>query len=289
MLTRAQLLDLGSTPREISQALATKRLHVVHRGIYALGRPELSREGRWMAAVLACGPGALLSHGSAAALWGIGDYERGRPEVSVPSRSPRRRPGIRVYRRAGLSPADRAVRHGIPVTTPVCTVIDLAARLGPRHLEDLVNEAANQDRLNPEELRAALVPSPGRAGVPDLRDVLDRHTFRLTRSRLERLFLALAREAGLPTPQTRVHLNGFEVDFYFEELGLVVETDGLRYHRTPGQQARDRVRDQAHLAAGLTPLRFTHAQVRYDAAHVRGVLRTMARRRSVNTSLPDVG
>ena len=99
--------------------------------------------------------------------------------------------------------------------------------------------------------------------------MLDRRTFRLTDSELERRFLPLARAAGLPVPLTRQRVNGFEVDFFWPDLGLVVETDGLRYHRTPAQQARDRLRDQAHTAAGLTPLRFTHAQVRFEPGHVR--------------------
>src|SRR5206468_7428217 len=113
--------------------------------------------------------------------------------------------------------------------------------------------------VDPDTLRAALDDMPGRPGVPVLRRVLDRHTFRLTDSELERRFLRIVRAAGLPPPQTGVVVNGFKVDFYWPELGLVVETDGLRYHRTPAQQSRERVRDQAHAAAGLTPLRFTRA------------------------------
>jgi very-short-patch-repair endonuclease len=110
-----------------------------------------------------------------------------------------------------------------------------------------------------------------------LRTVLDQRTFVLTDSELERLFLPIARGAGLPRPVTGRHLNGFEVDFFWPDLGLVVETDGLRYHRTPAQQSRDRRRDQAHAAAGLTPLRFTHAQVRYEPGYVREVLTSVAR------------
>jgi very-short-patch-repair endonuclease len=102
--------------------------------------------------------------------------------------------------------------------------------------------------------------------------MLDRRTFRLTKEELERRFLPLAREAGLPMPLTGEWVNEFEVDFYWPQLGLVVETDGLRYHRTPAEQARDRLRDQAHTAAGLTQLRFTHGQVRYEPDHVRAVL-----------------
>ena len=111
-----------------------------------------------------------------------------------------------------------------------------------------------------------------------LRETLDRRTLVLTDSELERRFLPIARRAGLPPPQTQSMVNGFRVDFSWPELGLVVETDGLRYHRTPAQQAADRVRDQAHTAAGLTPLRFTHAQVAYAPGHVELTLRATAAR-----------
>ncbi len=122
----------------------------------------------------------------------------------------------------------------------------------------------------------------GSEGVAALRETLDRRTFVLTDSELERRFLPIARGAGLPPPETQRMVNGFRVDFYWHELGLVVETDGLRYHRTPAQQAADRVRDQAHTAAGLTPLRFTHAQVRYERRHVEETLRTISQRLRVN-------
>src|SRR5438874_1589461 len=116
----------------------------------------------------------------------------------------------------------------------------------------------------------------GRRGIRTLREVLDKHTFRLTRSELERLFLAIVRTAGLPIPLTQQWVNGFRVDFFWPELGLVVETDGLRYHRTATQQSKDRVRDQAHIAAGLTALRFTHAQVHREPEHVVDTLRSVA-------------
>jgi very-short-patch-repair endonuclease len=115
-------------------------------------------------------------------------------------------------------------------------------------------------------------------GVGILNSLLDRRVFRLTDSELERRFLQLVRFAGLPLPETGCVVNGFRVDFFWPDLGLIVETDGLRYHRTPGQQARDRQRDQVHTAAGLTTLRFTHAQVRFEPAEVREVLtRVVAR------------
>ncbi len=118
----------------------------------------------------------------------------------------------------------------------------------------------------------------GARGAAVLRRLLDRRTFRLTDSELEREFMRLVRRAGLPRPETGVRLNGFKVDFFWPALGLVVETDGLRYHRTPSQQARDRRRDQVHARAGLTPLRFTHAQVRFEPGGVACTLTDVAAR-----------
>jgi very-short-patch-repair endonuclease len=268
VITRQQLLDLGFSEKQIRQRIANRRLHPLWRGVYAVGRPEVSPEGRWLAALLACGPNALLSHGSAATLWGLGWYERGSIEVTLRQASVRRRPGIRVHRHPSISGADVATRRAIPVTSAVRTVIDLAPRLGAGGLETVINEGANLDLFSPNELRDAADAAGRHPGLPRLRRVLDRATFRLTRSELERRFLPLVRRAGLPVPETRVWLNNFEVDFFWPSLGLVVETDSLRFHRTAAQQARDRLRDQAHTAAGLTPLRFTHAQVHYEPRHV---------------------
>jgi very-short-patch-repair endonuclease len=230
-----------------------------------------------MAAVLACGPEATLSHTSAGAAWEIRPEERSPLEVSVPARLTRRRQGIVVHRRV-LTPGDVTRRHGIPVTAPACTLVDLAPRLSRRQLEAAINEADKLDLIDPERLRSALEGLAGRPGVPALRDTLDRRTFTLTASELERRFIPIARRAGLPKPLTGRYVSGFEVDFYWPDLGLVVETDGLRYHRTPAEQARDRMREQAHAAAGLTPLRFTRAQVVFDQGHVQHTLAAVARR-----------
>jgi very-short-patch-repair endonuclease len=175
-----------------------------------------------------------------------------------------------------LRDRDISRRAGIPLTGAVRTLVDLAAVSRPATIERLVNEADRLDLVDPETLRLSLRDHRGERGVARLRSVLDRRTFRATRSRLERWFLPLVERAGLPVPQTKQWLNGFEVDFHWPDLGLVVETDGLRYHRTPAQQARDKLRDQVHTAAGLTALRFTHDQVRYDPAHVVATLRATA-------------
>jgi very-short-patch-repair endonuclease len=167
--------------------------------------------------------------------------------------------------------------HGVPVTTPVCTLVDLATRLNADALEAAINEADKRDLIQAHALRAALKPFDNTAGVARIRSMLDRRTFTLTDSQLERRFLPVARRAGLSRPLTGAWVNGFKVDFYWPDLGLVVETDGLRYHRTPAQQARDRLRDQAHAAAGLTVLRFTHGQVAFDPAHVDRTLTAVVR------------
>lgn len=278
VITREQLLGLGFTPKAVHHRIATGRLHRVRQGVYAVGRPELTRHGYWMAAVLSCGPDALLSHESAAELWRIHVPRRGRVEVSVPAHRSRRPAGIVVHRRAVIDSDERSRSHGIPVTSWICTLVDIAARVDRAQLEAAVNEADRRDLVDPEALRSAIDTMARRPGTRVLRRLLDQRTFTLTDSELERRFLSLTRPAGLSRPVTGTYLNGFKVDFYWPELGLVVETDGLRYHRTPAQQARDRERDQAHAAAGLTPLRFTHAQVRFDAGHVRGTLVAVAER-----------
>jgi very-short-patch-repair endonuclease len=186
---------------------------------------------------------------------------------------------VAVHRRR-LDPSERTAHEWIPVTDIHRTLLDLAQGLSRHDLERAINTADKLDLTDPETLRAALHRYAGRPGVALLKQMLDRHTFRLTDSQLEQRFLPIARSAGLPIPLTGQRVNGFKVDFHWPDLGLVVETDGLRYHRTPTQQARDRLRDQAHAAAGLIALRFTYAQIRYEPGHVRATLAAVAERRS---------
>jgi hypothetical protein len=278
VISRAQLRRLAFTDDGIKHRIAIGRLHRVRRGVFAVGRPNLTQHGCWMAAVLACGDGAVLSHSSAAALWRIGFEQRSVVELSLPSLSHREVPELRIHRRPSLRPRDTTIEYGIPVTTPVQTLIDLSLRLDRRGVERAINEADKYDLVHPPELRAALEERTGEPGVALLRRILDRRTFRLTKEELERRFFPLSAKAGLPVPLTGQIVSDFEVDFFWPDLGLVVETDGLRYHRTPAEQARDRLRDQAHTAAGLTQLRFTHEQVRYEPEHVLAVLRAVAAR-----------
>ncbi|HET8673146.1 MAG TPA: type IV toxin-antitoxin system AbiEi family antitoxin domain-containing protein [Thermoleophilaceae bacterium] len=278
VISRRQLLALGFSSHAIQHRIDVGRLHPVWPGVYAVGRPELSQNGRWMAAVLACGHSAALSHPSAGALWGIVPVRPGPVQVSVPLEMRRRRNGIYVHRSRAIEPSSITQRLGIPVTKPVLTLVNLAAVLDADALEAAVNEADSRGVIDPERLRVGLeryAPIPGAAA---LRKTLDQHTFTRTDSWLERAFRPIVQRAGLPKPVSRKWLNGFRVDFYWAELGLVVETDSLTYHRTPAQQATDRRRDQAHTVAGLIALRFTHAQIRYEPAYVEATLTAVATR-----------
>jgi very-short-patch-repair endonuclease len=277
VLTRRDLEGLGFSAEGIDHRVESGRLHLILRGVYAVGRPELTPRGRWMAAVLVCGEEAALSHRSAAELRGIGFEEKRRIDVSIRRRSMIRRPGIKVHARPSLDASSFVVRFGIPVTHPVQTLIDLATELRIRQVERAVNEADKLDLVDPETLRRALDAYVGMPGVKTLRTMLDRHTFRLSDSDLEILFRPLALAAGLPVPLTKHRVLGYEVDFWFPDHGLIVETDGLRYHRTASQQARMVRRDQKHTAAGFRVLRFTHWQVAHAADEVTDLLRRIRR------------
>jgi very-short-patch-repair endonuclease len=281
MVAHRQLRELGLGRSSIRWRVKSGRLHPVWRGVYAVGRPEMSRHGRWMAALLACGPGAVLSHGSAAELWGFGSESRGLVEVSLPAGMRSRLPGIRAHRRAVLRPDDVAEHEGLAVTSPIRTLIDQATRLTPARLEWSVNEADKLERVRADVLYAELDHHSGEPGVGALRRLLDPLHFRLSDSELERAMRPVAKSAGLPVPVTKAWVNEYEVDFFWPDLGIVVEADGLRYHRTASQQRRGLERDQAHIAAGLWPLRFSHWQIAREPTHVRRVLRRVAARAKV--------
>ena len=231
-----------------------------------------------MAAVVAGGKGAVLSHFSAAALWGL-QVEARMIDLTVPPTRHPRMHGVRVHR-LDLHEGDPTESDRIPVTTPERTIIDLATRLPLRRVERVVNEADRLGLVTVEQLRAGLSRMTRQRGLPALRALLDSSTFVRTDSELESQFLDLVRDAGLPLPRTGALVNGFKVDFFWPEFGLVVETDGLRYHRTPLQQRRDLERDQAHAASGLVPLRFTHHQVTGEADFVTSTLKAIVDSRS---------
>jgi very-short-patch-repair endonuclease len=276
VVSKQQLLEAGLSRHAIEHRIRRGKLHPIRRGVYVVGRPELDRHGRWMAALLACGSKALLSHTSAGAHWGICRSAPG-IHVTVPREERHRAAGVTFHHR-DLLPGEASRRENIPLTSPSLTLVDLATTLNGRQLEAAVNAADKLDLIDPERLRAEMGEMPRRPGLAALKALIDQQTFRLTDSELERRFLRLVTAAGLPIPLTQQSVSGFRVDFFWPGLNLVVETDGLRYHRTPQQQSRDRARDQAHTAAGVTQLRFSHHQVRYLPGDVVAALtQTIAR------------
>jgi len=238
VVSRVQLLELGVSAQGIKHRVATGRLHPVQRCVYAVGRAQITHDGHLIAATMTCGPDAVISHGAAAGLWEMTSGATREIDVSVPLSSRPRRGGIRVHRRAALAAGDVATHHGIAVTTPLQTLLDIAPRLTREKLEAAINAADKRDLTDPEALRSALLARANQPGVAKLREVLDRRTFALTDSELERRFLPLVRAAGLPAPRTGQWVTGFKVDFHWPDLGLVVETavcaTTARRHSRPG-------------------------------------------------------
>ena len=270
-ISRDQLLAFGLTRHAIQHRVDRGRLVVEWPGVYRVGQRPLDRDGRFVAAVLACGPGAILSHASAAELWGIHRSTGGPIHISIPATRRIRLKGITAHRRNPLPAA--TTKSAIPLTQPLFTLVDLASSLAAELLTAAINEADRLGLIDHDELVALVESLSGRSGIRKLRAILGTHA--RTDSNLERTFLALVNRANLPRPETQLEILGFRVDFAWPEIALVVETDGLTYHRTPSQQAADRKRDQVLMAAGLTCLRFTNAQIRSEPNGVIATLRSV--------------
>jgi very-short-patch-repair endonuclease len=230
----------------------------VHQGVYAVGRRTLTLKGRFIAAVLSCGPAAALSHIAAAILWGLLKERGPRIDVTVPGGGGRRRRKAVIVHRSPLPQADVTTKDGIPLTTPARTLIDLADVLPRRQLERALDEAAYL-RLDLQDLQ----PRPGRRGSGVLASVLAQHdpgTTR-TRSELEERMLSLCHRFRLPTPEVNAAIEGYAVDFLWRNQGLIVETDGWEAHGTRAAFERDRHRDADLLAAGWRVLRISYARL----------------------------
>jgi Transcriptional regulator, AbiEi antitoxin/Protein of unknown function (DUF559) len=264
VVSRAQLTAIGLGRGAIDARLGAGRLRRVHRGVYAIGGAALPREGRNLAAVLACGEGAVLSHVSAAVHWGLLSYDPPRPEVTAPA-SRAGAPGIRLHRTRSLDARETTTHRGIPITTLARTLLDLAATAPTNHLEHAIGQAMRNELYDHAAIERVL---DGRPGTRALRRATAEDPA-FTRSELERRFRALCRRAGLPRPLTNVSVadadnHPHEVDFYFPAYGLIVETDGWRDHGTRVAFERDRAKDAALVAAGHAVLRFTKRQIAYD-------------------------
>jgi very-short-patch-repair endonuclease len=268
VVSREQLLDAGLGRGAIARGVQSGRLRPVFRGVYAVGHVALAREGHWMAALLACGPTAVLSHRTAATIWGLlaGNPI---PVDLITGGGGRKHAGIAVHR-TRLDSFDALVIDDLRVTTPSRTIVDLAATLSGRTLRDVVERAQDLRRFDPEDLRSMLARPGRRTGARRLADLLtlmapdqDR-----ARSHLERLFLRLTRQAGLPRPAPNQEIGGRARDFVWSEQRLVIETDGYRYHSSRAARRRDNRRDRQLTALGWRPARFTYEEIAFEPSEV---------------------
>lgn len=247
------------------------RLYPLQSDVYAYGREGVSRHGQWMAAVLAGGEGALLSHRSAASLWGLAGHLMP-AEVTV--LRTRRREGI-VFHEGGIHRDERTVVDGIPVTTLARTLLDFAETVDEFTLQRGFEEADRLRLLKIPELEAVCARAYGRRGLKSLRPLLDGVRTPATRSALEDRVLALCREHGLPVPETNVKVQGREVDVLWRDQGLMVEADGFAFHGHRAAFERDRARDAAMQVAGYRIIRLTHRRLDEEPEKIAAELRQL--------------
>ncbi|HSM35638.1 MAG TPA: DUF559 domain-containing protein [Longimicrobiales bacterium] len=263
VVARAQLLAAGVPAHVVDHRLKAGRLRGLYRAVYRVG-PQPGRRERAMAAVLACGEGAVVSHRSAAVLWGLLSRPAGPHPVEISLRRGYREPGpsVLVRRIRSLRRDETTVLDGIPVTIPARTVLDLAATTGEREVERAMAQAERSGLASRTQLQAVLDRHPGRPGTPVLRALLSRVGGpALTRSEAEARLLTLVRRARLPDPEANVRVADVEVDFLWRAARLVIEVDGFAFHSSARAFERDRRRDATLTAAGFRVLRTTWRQI----------------------------
>ena len=272
VVARRQLLEAGVSRAAIAYRLADQRLHPVHDGVYAVGTPELRIEGRWLAAVMASGEGAVLSHRAGAALLGLRPAWRDRVEVSA-ARTVKFCRGVTTHRPRSLTDEERTTHLGIPVTTVSRTLADVADVVNARVLRAVL-EQAQILRLDadPPVIRGRRGAGRLAAALAELRPHVP-----TTRSQLERRFLELCEEAGLPRPLVNTTIEGMEVDFCWPAARLVVEADGWGVHGTHEAFKRDRRRSALLSMRGWTVTRFSDDDILRDRRYVESTLTTLIR------------
>jgi len=269
VVTFDQLRVAGLGRHAIARRLADGSLHRRHRGVYVVGSPIPLPGATQLAALFACGAGSLVSHRSAAALWGLA-HDGDEVQVTVVGRHRRSRAGIDVTQVGSLDQRDRRSRNGILVTAPARTLIDLAGVVDDdADLERAVSEARALRLIRDGEIEAALERARNRAGATRMRRFLSAETESgFTRLEAERRMWRLARDSGLPQPLCNARVNGVEVDFVWPEQRLIVEVDGYQFHGHRRAFERDRRRDQALIAAGYRVMRVTWRQLRWEPLRV---------------------
>jgi very-short-patch-repair endonuclease len=267
-----QLRRLGYSESAISRAAELGRLHRLHRDVYAVGHTNLTDQGRHLSAVLACGPGALLSHRSAAWLWGILSSRTPVPwPIEVTGPQPRLpRGSIWLHRSRSLLDEDRRTREGIPLTSVPRTVLDMAPRLGPERLGSIIESSERLELFDLAEFDSLLARSNGHHGWGRLRRALAgyRDDEAFTRSPPERRFLKLIRRSRLPQPSFNVYVAGHEVDVYWSRERFAIELDSFEFHRTRAAFERDRRRQEDLKVAGIDLLRITSRRLDDDPAQL---------------------
>ncbi len=271
VVSRVQLLALGLSSRMIDWRLRRDVLHWMYQGVYLLGHPVAAPGAHEVAAILACGPDALISHRSAAAWWGFAPAYPGEVEVIVASSRSDSRQGLRVHRTRSLPDPDRRVHRGLPITSPTRTLLDLALDGYPA-LERAVAEAQVAKLITAGQLAAAIAAHRAQPGTAQLRTLAGDDLRGFTRSEAERRLRTLCRNAHLPGPQANIHLHGWEVDLLWPAQRLVVETDGFAAHGHRAAFERDR-RKQAELVAhGYRVIRLTWRQLCEEPLAVVAIL-----------------
>jgi hypothetical protein len=277
IVRHAQLLAMGLSRRAIEWRLAHGRLIRLYTGVYAVGHRALRPRGYLIAAVFACGPSAVLSHKSAAAMWELLSTDQTRVDVTVPGTSRAKRRGIRVHRTRSLHADEITEVDGISVTTVARTTVDLCGVLNPHQVLKLIEQADRSHVLDVLALQRVISRCPNRKGLGTLRRVLSDYTGPpAIRSDLERRFVALITEAGLPMPLLNVPLAGYTVDAYWPQWRLVVELDGRGYHLGPRQFETDRIRDAALQRIRCRVLRVTDKRMTSSPAAVIDDVRVLA-------------
>jgi Transcriptional regulator, AbiEi antitoxin/Protein of unknown function (DUF559) len=251
VIALGQLQALGFASSAVRKRAGAGRLFRIHRGVYALVPGSLlSREGWWMAAVLASGHGAVLSHRSAAHLHGLRPSSRERIDVMVPGVSARTVAGVDVHRSVTLNDHDVTVVESIPVTTLARMILDLAAMVEQRAVERVIGEAVDRGTFDLWAVTDQLNRNPKHPGTPALRAAVGPDRAGLTDSELEELFVSIWWPTGLPRPQTRFHIDPgdggllIRADFAWPDAKFDLEIDGSRYHTPEHHRRRDYRRDQ---------------------------------------------
>ncbi|MGH2856540.1 MAG: type IV toxin-antitoxin system AbiEi family antitoxin domain-containing protein [Solirubrobacteraceae bacterium] len=268
-ISRGQLIALGVSRGEIASWLAAGHLHRVHHGVYAVGRADLPPKGRLMAAVLACGPAALLSHRSAADHWDLLATAQSRVDVTVPGTSRAQRDGIRVHRARTMAPDEASTHHGIPVTSPARTLLDLAAILTQDRTLRAVEQADRVQLLDVARVLEVIARHPSHRGSACLRAIIADYAGPPdVRSGLERDFQQFVSETGLPQPLLNVTVAGCTVDAYWPAWRLAIELDSRAFHLNRSAFEKDRVRDAKLIRAGERVLRVTHKRLHRERAEL---------------------